>query len=375
MAKDILKKIYLSSLKFLVPLTTEETYATIVSEAAKLVKTEYGSILLEQNGELNIVYSSNPSLSKIERREKVFLYNTFKTGKPVVLRAGEIKSNIIIPLSYRNKPIGILAILTKKEEELGEEDLNSLILFGSMASLAIRKNQLYDETKNALKTRDLFISMASHELKTPVTTIYGYAQLMLDKKRVGENIKTSWIDALNAECYRLKSLITDLLEISRINAKHSYRDFRERSLREIIRRVLDNFRLSHPDRKIVFNDNLHGGKDTIIGESNRLIEVFINLLDNAAKFSPPENEISFTLKHDRTNLIAIIQDQGKGIARKDTPKIFDRFYKGDGTSHEGLGLGLFLAKNIIERHHGTINLHSRLNHGTTIEVRLPEAKV
>lgn len=387
MASDILKKIYLSSLKFLAPLTTRDTYTTIVSEAIKLVQAEHGSILLEQDGELNRVYSTNPILYRIKHRKRGFLFKAFKTGKPIIIHAKKIEkvhpeikklsivTDIIIPLSYRHKSIGILAVLTKKEEKFNEEDMDALILFGSMASLAIRKTQLYDETKSALETRDLFISMASHELKTPVTTIFGFAQLLLEKKNKKNEIKTSWIDSLNAECARLKSLINDLLEANRINNKHLYHDFRERSLRKIIRRILDNFKFSHPDRKTVFNDNINSRKDAIIGDSNRLIEVFINLLDNAAKFSPPQSEITLTLKQDKKSFNIIIEDRGRGITKKDKPKIFDRFYKGTGTTHEGLGLGLFLVKDIIERHHGTINLHSQPNQGTIVEVKLPKAKV
>lgn len=387
MTDTTLKNIYQSSLKFLVPLTPEKTYATIVKEAVKLVKAEMGSVLLEQDGELKRVYSSIPLQHQIKHRKRGFLYSAFKKGMPTILSIKEIEkahpeikklsiaSDVIIPLSYRNKSIGILAVLTKREEKFSDEEINTLVLFGSMASLAIRKAQLYDETKKALETRDFFISTAAHEIKTPVTTIFGYAQLLIDNAKKKKALKFQWIDSLHGECYRLKYLINDFLEASRISVGHLQYNFKECSIKQIINRTIDNFRFNYPDRQLDIKDTLHRKNDVIIGDYDRLVQALINVLDNATKFSLPNTKIFLTLKSDTSDFIIRVKDFGKGIAKKDLSRIFERYYKGSETTHEGLGLGLFLVKSIIEHHHGSITLRSHLNKGTTVEIRLPKVQV
>src|SRR5260221_3851234 len=176
---DTLEKIYKAGLKFLDPLDPQQTYATIIEEAVKLVKADYGSIALQEDGEFKKVYSTSPVWFKSEVRKKANAYKVFTTGKPIILGASKtnkahpeldeigIKSSILIPLSYRKKAIGVLIVNSRKVQHFGENELEVLKLFGSQASLAIRKTQLYNETKQALETRDLFISMAAHELRTP----------------------------------------------------------------------------------------------------------------------------------------------------------------------------------------------------------------
>lgn len=387
MTSPTLKRIYKASLNFLVPLTPEKTYATIVKEATKLVNAPMGTILLEQNGKLKRVYSSVPLELQIKHRKKGLLYKAFRSAKPTILTIGEIEkahpeikelsiaSDVVIPLSYRNRTIGILTILSNKEERFSNEEINTLILFGSMASLAIRKAQLYDETRKALEARDFFISTAAHEIKTPVTTIFGYAQLLFDNTKKSKKLKTEWIDSLHAECYRLKFLINDFLEASSINTGRLHYDLKECQLKTITNRVVDNFRFNYPDRKLIFKNNIRAKKNLVIGDFDRLIQALNNLLDNAAKFSASDTIISLTLKSDNSDFIITVKDQGKGIDKKDHTKIFDRYFKSAGNQHEGLGLGLFLVKSIIEYHHGSVSLRSKLNKGTIVEIKLPKIKI
>lgn len=386
MASPTLKRIYKASLNFLAPLTPEKTYATIVKEAIKFVGAQWGSILLEQDGELERVYSSIPFNQQIKHRKRGFLYKAFERRKPTILKIKDIEnihpeiknlsiaSDVIIPLSYHNKAIGILAILSKNEERFSEEEINTLFLFGSMASLAIQKAQLYDETRKALETRDFFISAAAHEIKTPVTTIFGYAQLLFDNTKKAKRCKAEWIDSLHSECYRLKFLINDFLETSRISTGRLHYNLKECRLKTIIDRAVDNFRFNYPDRKLILRNNIRTKNDIVIGDSDRLIQALTNLLDNAAKFSTPDTTILLTLKSNDSDFIITIKDDGRGIDKKDLPKIFDRYFKGSGNQHEGLGLGLFLVKTIIEYHHGSIRLQSRLNKGTRAELKLPRLK-
>lgn len=185
---NILEKSYKAGLKFLVPLNLEETYKLIVDEAVEIVKADYGSILLEDEGVLKRAYATSPTFYKIKPQSKNIMEDAFRTQKSVLLTSKDlekeaitypqlkqlgIKSDLITPLSYKNKPIGVLTIMSKKENHFSEKEVKVLRLFSQIASLGIRKAQLNEETARALEARDLFISMAAHELRTPLTTNLG----------------------------------------------------------------------------------------------------------------------------------------------------------------------------------------------------------
>lgn len=385
--ENILKDIYKAGLKFLVPLTAEETYKTIVHEGIKLVGAEYGSILLEREGHLERVYASLPFAYQTKIRKRGNTYRAFRTRKTIMasiskiekahpeLKAFGIRWSVFIPLSYIGKAIGVLTVNSRRDEEFNRKSLEVLEHFGSMASLAIRKTQLHDETKKALETRDLFISVAAHELRTPVTTIHGYAQLLYQKTENKQNSEARWIGELHAESARLALLVNDLLEISRIKTGKLQYHYKECSLLELAERAVKNFQFNHPKREIIYVNDLGKLPDLIIGDFDKLLQVFSNLLDNAAKFSDLNDKITIILKAKLNNLIIQVIDHGKGISKRDLPKVFEGYYRGQNNGVEGMGLGLFLCKNIIEKHHGSIHLHSKVNKGTVVEVQLPRAKI
>ena len=190
--KNILAKISRFSLKLLVPLTAQESYALIVAEGVKLIEGDYGSIMIRDGNEFKRVYTTSPILyhSRVQQKaysyrayvqKKIFIVPTAKTVRAhPELKVLGMKYSIHIPLSYKNESIGVL-IINSRNKAPTKQELENLKLFGSMASLAIRKTQLYEETKNALETRDHFISMASHELRTPLTSVSGYIQLLRTK--------------------------------------------------------------------------------------------------------------------------------------------------------------------------------------------------
>lgn len=384
---NYLAKVYKAGLKFLVPLTPEETYSTIVQEAVKLVGGNSGIIMLLLEGKLKPVYHLSPltfSLTNAPRKNGL-TYRAFRTQKAFVAHQNEIhpdsakagiKSVIFIPLAYKNKSIGVLVIRSFKEDYFTQDKLTILKLFGSIVSLAIRKVQLYEEVKKALEARDLFLSMAAHELRTPITTIIGYSQLLASRLPKNQSTESKWVEELCWESDRLKDLINELLETSRIKTGNQFHYiFSECHVAKVLNRAISSFNFSHPDRRVHLENTLKEGEDKIVGDFDKLLQVGSNLLDNAAKFSPSEKKIKITLKANTSHLIIRVKDFGYGIESKILPRIFERFYRGDKNAPEGLGIGLFLTKNIIAQHHGSINIRTKVGKGTTVEVKLPKAKL
>ena len=379
------EKLTQASLKFLVPLSLDETYKTVCKEAIRMLDAKAASIFLKQGSAFPRIYTTWPKMNTVKARRRANVYYAFKSKKPIVksiytpgginpdaIKIG-INSYTFIPLSYKKRSLGVLSVASNQVVNLTEHEEEILMLFGNMATLAIKKAQLYSETEKALKIRDLFMSMAAHELKTPLTTISGYIQMLHGKFKDSSTSEGRWIGQLMVESKRLTNLIDELLLTNKIKSGEFQYTWKECSIRDILRQAIATFQFNYPDQVVFFEDTLEVNfQDVIIGDFEKLRQVFDNILDNAGKFSPPGTPISVSLMYKDPYFEVVIEDKGKGISQEDMPHIFEEFYKGGVTKdlNEGMGLGLFLVRKIIQRHKGTIKVDSDLKHGTKVEVRL-----
>ncbi|HSX40920.1 MAG TPA: HAMP domain-containing sensor histidine kinase, partial [Candidatus Saccharimonadales bacterium] len=252
-------------------------------------------------------------------------------------------------------------------------DLRLLKIFGLFSSLIIQKNQQYTEIKKALDARDTFISLASHEIKTPLTTVYGYAQIIKRTLTAGKSPKLQWVNTLLFETHRVTLLVNELLQVEHVKTgKLNYR-LKKCSLHLVIKRAMMDFAFIYPSHKLIFKNNLGKQPDFVQGDFDKLLQVILNILTNAGRFSSEKSTVRIALTHEKNYLIIKISDWGKGIEKKDLSRIFQRFYKADKTS-KGLGLGLYLAKEVVDEHGGTIEINSKLGHGTAVTICLPKLK-
>ncbi len=379
----MLQGIYISALNFLSPQTLEETYKTAVREATKITQSDYGTLYLRLNGELTRVYTNFPKFKTLVPRKTGFTQKSFETKKSYVIASSKlakthpdllekgIKSLIIIPLIHHKKSIGVLSLQAKNTKHFTKERIDALRVFGSLLSLAIEKNRLYLDMQNALKTRDLFISMAAHELRTPTTTIQGYTQMMIKKYAKGEKLPLKWIEILNSETIRLNNLLKELLQIEQIKTGQFKYTWKKNSLLEIIDRVLAYSKVSHPHHKVIFKNMLKGRDHMYYCDFDKIMQVLIILVNNSAKFSKNHSTIEVGLSDKDSFFNLWVKDYGSGITKDDLSHIFEGFYKGKDNSKDGFGLGLFLAENIVRRHYGTIFATSSPGRGTKIEMKLP----
>lgn len=385
--ENILETINKAALKFLIPLSEEEMYKTIVEEGRKLIDAEHGSIFLERNGVLERVYASSPLFYEVTISKDGYVYKTYQTKKPIVGNAKNLErispeitslhlsSVILMPLSYKEETIGVLTIYSVKDAHFTNKELQILRLFGSMASLAIRKTELYQETKQALEIRDRFISLASHELRTPLTSINGYIQLLLNKVKDKDTVDAKWIKELHAESIRLTNLVKELLEINRVKTGQLHFTFQEVHLEKILQTASERLKHMYPERKIVYSSTLKTDNDTVIGDPDKLLQVFTAVLGNAIKFSPTDSVVRLHLAYKRPHFIISIEDEGKGIHKKEIQQIFQGFYKGIDNMQEGFGLGLLLSRHIIESHQGTIAIENGEKSGTKVVIRMRESEL
>lgn len=382
-----IEKVYKAGLTFLSHTTLEEIYPVIVKEAVHLVGAESGTINLQIGNEFAVVYSTIPEFREIQARKEGYTYKTFISGKPVIvdiddigkahpkLKKYNIRSAIFIPLSYQGKAVGVLTVNTSDKAFFDNKKLKMLVLFGAIASLAIKKAQLFEDMTKALESRDLFISMAGHELRTPLTSINGYTQLLKTKLTDTNTPEGRWVEQLSWECLRLTILVKELLTVNQIKSGQTAYDWKECSITDILERMKNDITFVYPHRTITIMNSLTLGEDLVIGDYDKLLQVFTNLLENAVKFSDNDSVVKIEAKKRDTYIMITVSDQGIGIVNAELPRIFDKYYKGEHHTREGMGIGLFIVKDIIVRHKGIIKVQTKLNKGTKVEVKLPLAKL
>jgi len=229
--------------------------------------------------------------------------------------------------------------------------------------------------------KSTFVSIISHELKTPVALVKGYAQTLArpDAAWDPETARQS-LQIIEEEADRLETLIDNLLDVSRIQAGDLRLDLSDVNMRRLLERVAQDYR-TQTDRHQIELD-LPDDLPIISGDEERLRQVFTNLVGNAIKYSPDGGVIRIggwvdrgqNGAEDQARLVIYVADEGVGIPEEELPKIFDRFYRVDSSLRRrtaGVGLGLFLINAIVEAHHGEIWVRSELHKGTTFSVALP----
>ncbi|WP_207424133.1 ATP-binding protein [Desertivirga brevis] len=280
-----------------------------------------------------------------------------------------VVSYLAVPvISKSGKVIGGLFLGHKDADVFTAEHENLVLGLASQAAIALDNAKLYEEVKELSLKKDEFLSIASHELKTPLTSIKAFNQLM---QRTKDSTKLPDFVQKSAEhICRLEKLINDLLDVSKINAGKMQYSMEQFNFRQIITDCVESVQHLAPSHKI----SVENVVDVLYtGDRLRLEQVLNNFLTNAIKYSPGGERVLVNSTLQGNNLIVSVQDFGIGIPQDHLDKLFDRYYRVDNTSmrFEGLGLGLFISSEILKRHGGDFWIESEQGKGSTFFFRLP----
>ncbi|RFZ84981.1 PAS domain S-box protein [Mucilaginibacter terrenus] len=237
-----------------------------------------------------------------------------------------------------------------------------------VVTLWLGTNTNIDLQKANEHKKDEFLSIASHELKTPLTSIKAFNQLM---QRTKDPEKLNGFIGKSADhIFRLEKLISDLLDVTRINAGKMTYELQPFDFTQMLSDSIESVQLKADNHQIILEsaDSL-----TYTGDRLRLEQVMNNFLTNAVKYSPNGGRILINSRVQDNGVVVSVEDFGIGIDEEHLDKLFDRYYRVDNTAmrFEGLGLGLFISSEILKRHHGTFWIESRQGQGTTFFFRLP----
>lgn len=224
------------------------------------------------------------------------------------------------------------------------------------------------------KSRREFVANVSHEMRTPLTSIRGACETMLQDDNMPDEFRHVFLNMALTECDRMTNIVADLLTLSRLDNKKTRWKISKYSIADSIRHVTDVIRVDAEKHKHRLNLSLVPGLPEISADRERLEQVLINILSNSVKYTPDGGKINVKASKCDNNIEIEISDNGIGIPKEDLSRIFERFYrveKSRTSETGGTGLGLAIAKEIVEAHSGSIRIDSEFEKGTTVIITLP----
>ncbi|WP_066063581.1 two-component system histidine kinase PnpS [Neobacillus soli] len=229
------------------------------------------------------------------------------------------------------------------------------------------------ELKKLEQMRKDFVANVSHELKTPVTSIKGFTETLMDGAMNDKETLDAFLSIILKESDRLQSLIQDLLELSKIEQQGFKLTIQEVDLRSVLEEVITIVSGKSQQKNILLE--LYCKKEQVIikGDIDRLKQVFINLIGNAITYTPTDGNVKIILLEHNEKVRIHVKDSGVGIEKEEIPRIFERFYRVDRARDRnsgGTGLGLAIVKHLVEAHHGNISVRSKLGEGSDFIIEL-----
>ncbi|HWP57432.1 MAG TPA: ATP-binding protein [Candidatus Acidoferrales bacterium] len=240
------------------------------------------------------------------------------------------------------------------------------------------------EIKRLETIRADFVANVSHELRTPLAAIKGYVETLLHNPPRAPEAAREFLEVVDRHAERLGRLIGDLLTLSDLESGKAQLNFEPLNVDHLLRRVLEIFHDHAKKKGIRLSQRVDPDVPPISGDSDRLQQLLINLVDNALKYTPPDGDVQVSARRadpvngaDAPTVEIAVSDTGCGIAEKDIPRLTERFYRVDkARSRElgGTGLGLAIVKHIVQAHQGSLRIESALKRGTTVRICLPAAR-
>ncbi|WP_042220401.1 sensor histidine kinase [Oceanobacillus manasiensis] len=230
-------------------------------------------------------------------------------------------------------------------------------------------NEMIDFLKESYEKQEIFVSDASHELKTPISIVKSYAQLLKRRGTVDQELVAESLEAIDSEADRMQKLVEQMLALAK---NKQVREKEDVNLAKLVEQTVQTFQKAY-DRDIQYKKQ--DGEQVVRGLSAPLQQVVYILIDNALKYSQGKIDVKLFAKD--TSVVLSVQDYGNGISEKDQSRIFDRFYRVDKARSRdtgGTGLGLAIAKSITEAHQGELTVNSIVGEGTTFFLTLPRSQ-
>jgi PAS domain S-box-containing protein len=296
-----------------------------------------------------------------------------------IIKDLSVTSVMIIPMQIKGRMTGAVSFLScNKQKIFDETDFNFVKSFCNRIALTLENTRLYEEVKIEVeerievdKKKDEFISIASHELKTPVTSLKAYTQILQSTFDDGNNPQAvEMLSKMDKQIDKLTKLIVDLLDVTKIDKGEMVFEMEEFDFNEMVKEIAEEMQRTTKTHKIILELN---PCDPVRGDRNRVGQVIVNFISNAIKYSPGSDGIIIRTSCENNKVRLSVVDKGIGIPTGEQNHIFRRFFRVPGKSSytfPGMGLGLFISAEIIKRHKGRIFFDSKEGAGSSFSFEI-----
>jgi len=324
-----------------------------------------GLILIDGRGYINLVNKAYKEIFNIEPED--FLYKLYYDAfshkeiiqivEEVFLTETKVRKHLMISIGIDRRHFEVYGapIIGHNEEWKG-----IVLVFHDITEL-----------KKLEQMRKDFVANVSHELKTPITSIKGFSETLLDGAMKDEKTLESFLSIILKESERLQSLIQDLLDLSKIEQQGFKLNIQNCNLNHLLDEIYTLLEGKAKDKNIYFNLEKPEEEVCIEGDIYRLKQIFINVINNALTYTKADGSVTIQLESDHNHAVVYVKDTGIGIKKEEIPRIFERFYRIDkarSRNSGGTGLGLAIVKHLIEAHKAEIAVDSEVGKGTTFKL-------
>ena len=299
------------------------------------------------------------------------------------LKKEGVESFVQVPVRADGEVLGIIQLASRRPRKFKTEEVSLWETIGNHMGLAVQRAQLYEETKRqacelekASKLQADFSAMIAHDLRSPLMNITGVAEVMIDGMfgAVTEE-QRKWLLRIQANSHNLVDLVSDFLDVSKLESGYIDVNREVVNLTELIQRSLENYRILALDKKISITGSVDSSLVSIHADPRRLDQVLGNLISNAIKFTKDGGEIEVgAAPADAVWLQVWVRDRGEGIPADELGQLFEKYRQGNNvknSKYKGTGLGLVICKMIVEAHGGKMRVESQEGKGSTFSFSLP----
>lgn len=326
-----------------------------------------GLILIDSRGYINLINRPYREIFSVDPSE--YLYKLYyevieheeisQMVEEIFMTEQKVRKQVVLPLEIERRHFEVYGVPIIGTNNVWK---GILLVFHDITEL-----------KKLEQMRKDFVANVSHELKTPITSIKGFSETLLDGAMHDKGTLEAFLDIILKESDRLQVLIQELLDLSKIE-QHGFKlTIGKVNLLQGITEVLEILRGKAEEKDITLEIGQVSENMVIEGDPDRIKQVFINLVSNAITYSPNQGTITISLFDKKEMVSIVVKDSGIGIEKSEIPRIFERFYRVDkarSRNSGGTGLGLAIVKHIVEAHKGNIEVTSEVGKGTTFTVRL-----
>ena len=330
------------------------------------------------NAESNEAYRQLAELAQT-RGEQVVLSRTRVDNSPSdqILEITKMQTALATPLKSQNRNYGVL-ILARRAADFSLSDYDFVTVLSGQASIALENARLFTQIQEAYQQLQMldhmkseFINIAAHELRTPLAILMGYTSILEDDL---SGLQREYVSKITRNALRLRSLIDDMLNLKHLESGKISLNHEVLDLHRVLHDIVQDMSLLIAEKGLDLQVTIPADFPPMIADRQKLDLIIMNLLHNAIKFTPPNGQIAFQAKVQGNQALMSIRDTGIGIPKSELNRIFDRFYqvqKSLTREYGGIGLGLAIARGMVEVCGGEICVDSEPGQGTTFFITLP----